>query len=307
MNFKKLTPKDYSEYKHFFINQKYIHSAYSLPSIIVWSTEFFQPYGAVDGSTFVVAAEFTKHKERRHLILPVSVNGEYNPAQLYQLAKNTGYDQYFFVTESYINTFGKNQITPFFKIREQTAFKDYVYLTKDLARLEGSKYSKKRNLIKQFTREFVSRNVVKAEPITKPAVHECIEFLEEWCEERDCGKETQEELYCEKQAAINTLEHIEILGINSLLLRIEGNISAFGMASRLTSDMGVFQFEKAFSKIKGLYQYFDNLCARKLFKDYIYINKESDMDLPGLAKAKKSYYPSMRVKSYRLVLKDKGE
>jgi uncharacterized protein len=303
MNFKKLTPKDYSAFKSFFANQKYLHSAYSLSSIIVWSTEFFQPYGAVDGDTFIVGAEFEKHKDRRHLILPVSVNREYTPEQLYQLAKDTGYEQYFFVTEEYINTYGKNQIASFFKIREQTAFKDYVYLTRDLARLEGNKYSKKRNLINQFKRKFEVGKCVKTEPITKAASNECIEFLNKWCEERDCGQETQEELYCEKQAAINTLENIELLGVNGLLLRIDGEVSAFGMASRLTSNMGVFHFEKAFAKIKGLYQYFDNLCARKLFKGYTYINKESDMDLPGLAKAKKSYYPSMMVKSYRLVLR----
>jgi len=303
MNFKKLTPKDYSEFKSFFTNQKYLHSAYSLSSIIVWSTEFFQPYGAVDGDTFIVGAEFEKHKDRRHLILPVSVNREYTPEQLYQLAKDTGYEQYFFVTEEYINAYGKNQIASFFKIREQPAFKDYVYLTRDLARLEGNKYSKKRNLINQFKREFEVGKFVKTEPITKAASNECIEFLNKWCEERDCGQETQEELYCEKQAAINTLENIELLGVNGLLLRIDGEVSAFGMASRLTSDMGVFHFEKAFAKIKGLYQYFDNLCARKLFKGYTYINKESDMDLPGLTKAKKSYYPLMMVKSYRLVLR----
>ncbi len=303
MNFKKLTPYDYSEFKGFFANQKYLHSAYSLSSIIVWSTEFFQPYGAVNGDTFIVAAEFTKNKDLRHLILPVSVNGEYTPEKLHRLAKDTGYEQYFVVTEAYINTYGNDQIASFFKITEQTAFNDYIYLTRDLAKLEGNKYSKKRNLINQFNRDFVARKLVKTEPITEASTNDCIEFLEQWCDERDCGKESQEELYCEKQAAINTLKSIDILGVNGLLLRIDGNVSAFGMASRLTSDMGVFHFEKAFSKIKGLYQYFDNLCARKLFKGYTYINKESDMDLPSLAKAKKSYYPSMIVKSYKLVLR----
>jgi hypothetical protein len=115
MNFKKLTPKDYTEYKHFFANQKYMHSAYSLSSIIVWRTEFFQPYGAVDGDTFIVGAEFTKHKDRRHLILPVSSCNEYTPEKLCQLAKDTGYEQYFFVTEAYINRYGKDQIKSLFQ------------------------------------------------------------------------------------------------------------------------------------------------------------------------------------------------
>ena len=57
------------------------------------------------------------------------------------------------------------------------------------------------------------------------------------------------------------------------------------------------------AEIKGLYQYFDQLCTDRLLNGYRYINKESDMDVPGLAKAKKSYHPVMKIKSYKLILK----
>ncbi|RPJ82238.1 MAG: DUF2156 domain-containing protein [Deltaproteobacteria bacterium] len=71
----------------------------------------------------------------------------------------------------------------------------------------------------------------------------------------------------------------------------------------MTDSIGVLHFEKAFAAINGMYQYFDRECARRLFQKYAYINKESDMGIPGLAKAKKSYYPVMREKAYKLVLK----
>ena len=76
------------------------------------------------------------------------------------------------------------------------------------------------------------------------------------------------------------------------------------MGSYLTDDMGVLNFEKAFSRMKGLYQYFDNQCARRLFDDYRYINKESDMGEANLAKAKKSYHPATMIRSYELTLRD---
>lgn len=302
MNFKKLLPSDYSKLKKFFVHQQYELSAYSLTSIIAWSTEFFHPRGAVDGDTLFVGAEFTKTPDRRHLIMPISINSEYSPEKLYRIAADNGYNQFFFVPENYVSSYGVDYLSSFFVISEQSAFRDYVYLTSDLAKLDGNKYSKKRNLINQFCREFVARKHVTAEPITKDVANECIDFLEEWCEERKCDKESDRELYCEKRAAINTIENIDLLGVDSLLLRIDGKVSAFGMASRLTPHMGIFHFEKAFSKIKGLYQYFDNLCAIKLFRKYTYINKESDMDIPGLAKAKRSYHPVMMIKSFRLVL-----
>jgi hypothetical protein len=91
--------------------------------------------------------------------------------------------------------------------------------------------------------------------------------------------------------------------LNGILIRVDGVVSAFGIASHLTDNMGVLHFEKAFASMKGLYQYFDRECARRLFGNYTYINKESDMGIPGLAKAKKSYHPVMRVKSYKLIAK----
>ena len=81
-------------------------------------------------------------------------------------------------------------------------------------------------------------------------------------------------------------------------------MNAFGISAPLTRDMATLQYEKAFSSIKGLYQYFDNACARMLFNGYTYLNKESDMGIPGLAKAKRSYHPEKIVESVRLTLKE---
>jgi hypothetical protein len=67
--------------------------------------------------------------------------------------------------------------------------------------------------------------------------------------------------------------------------------------------MGILNYEKAFSNVKGLYQFLDNQCAKQLFAGYRYINKESDMSLPNLARMKRSYHPVLRVKSYQLTLK----
>jgi len=132
---------------------------------------------------------------------------------------------------------------------------------------------------------------------------ECIEFLEKWCEERNCSMDEDEDLACEKQAFINTVAHLDIMEVNGMLLRINGEVSAFGITSHLTDDMGALQFEKALVKIKGLYQYLDNLCAKNLLKGYKFTNKESDMSLPGLARAKKSYHPVMMVKSYKMTVR----
>lgn len=305
MNLKHLKIKDYPNLKHFFVGQKYNLCVYSLPSILVWNSDAYQPCGVIHDESLIIAAEFeATHAENRHLILPVSPNREFSPEELYEIAGKLGFDKYWFVPDEYIENCGRSRVESFFEIICQTKLEDYVYLREDLAELKGNKYSKKRNLISQFKKEYDRDGRITVQKITNAVIPDCMDFLEKWCKERDCDKEPGGDLSCEKRAAINMLENIELLQVPGILLRVDGIVSAFGIASHLNKDMGVLHFEKAFANIKGLYQYFDQLCAKLLFSDKKYINKESDMGTPGLAKAKESYHPVMKVRAYELKVKN---
>lgn len=303
INFTQLTPPDYLKYSHYFENQRYPLCAYSLPSIIAWSNTEYKPYGAEYEDAFVVAAEFENAKRNRHLLLPISPKRMFTPEQLVSVATLAGYDAFWFVPRDYVDHFGEDTVGRFFSIEPHAAYDDYIYRVEDLAGLKGNRYSKKRNLIKQFQRAYVDPERVTIEPIQQDNAEACLEFLEEWCRERDCDANDQVDLSCEKQAAINTLVHFDEYDLNGILLRIDGKVSAFGISAPLTSDMATLQYEKAFGSIKGLYQYFDNACARMLFNGYTYLNKESDMGIPGLTKAKRSYHPVKMVYSVKLNLK----
>ncbi len=304
INFKPLKPIDHDNYRSYFKNQRYPLCAYALSSIIAWTNKEYKPFGAEFEGAFIVASEFEKEKKNRHLLLPISPEREFSPDELASLSKMSGYTQYWFVPEEYVNRFGQDAVEKYFQVKPHAAYDDYVYLAEDLAELTGNRYSKKRNLIKQFRRNYVDQGRVEVEPIDENNAESCLIFLEEWCEERDCDSDDQVDLSCEKKAAINTLNHIAVFDLKGLLLRIDGKVNAFGISAPVTQDMATLQYEKAFSRIKGLYQYFDNACAQRLFDGFVYLNKESDMGIPGLAKAKKSYHPVKIVKSFKLVLKD---
>ncbi len=302
MIMKEITYSDYPSLKKYFNNQRHMLCVYTLPSIIAWSNEYYRPYGVIEKDTLIIGAEFTEEKENRHLILPVSPSKEYSPKELCSIAQKYGFDNYWFVPGSYIDKYGKKEVESYFKISLQKEYSDYVYLKTDLSELKGNRYSQKRNLIHQFERDYVERNRIETGEIKSQLSVECIDFLEQWCIERDCDSVNNENLACEKNAIINTLSHIDMLDITGMYLRVDGEMSAFAIAAYLTNDTVVLHFEKAFASIKGLYQYFDRLCAKSLFDGYKFINKESDMNIPGLAKVKKSYHPAMIIKSYKLVL-----
>lgn len=303
MKFKRLTYDDYHDLKPFFVGQPYRICEYSLPALIAWQTSAYQPWYAIADDALIIAAEFPGADHQRHLVLPIAGDRRFPPETLCRLAGDLGHTAFSFVPGDYVAAYGVARIETCFHLTEQTENEDYVYRTRDLAELKGNRYAAKRNLIRQFKRQFPEPGRIRTEAITAASVPECIAFLEAWCLERDCDADEEGDLACEKKAILHTLSHIGMLDVKSLLVRLDDRVSAFAVGTGLTPDMGVLHFEKAFTWIKGLYQYVDQLCARTLFSGYRYINKESDMGIAGLARAKKSYHPVMRVKSYALTLK----
>jgi len=303
MKFNPITVDDYHTLKRFFEKQAYHLSTYSLFSIIVWSNHKLRTYFTLENDTLVIFNEPDFEQKGRHLILPLSLTDNVDPEYLHILAKKTGFTEYCFIPETFLNRFDRNQVEDYFTVTEQPEFEDYIYLTEDLVRLKGNKYAKQRNLIHQFSNAYLNKNRTAIEMITPDNVGDCMDFLKKWCDQRNCDFDENEGLACEKLAAINALNNLDRLEACGILIRIDGIVSAFGIASYLTDDMGILNFEKAYSNIKGLYQFLDNECAKRLFSKYKYINKESDMNLPNLAQSKNSYNPVMKLKSYCLTIR----
>jgi hypothetical protein len=303
---KPLNPSYYHHLKRFVEGQRNRLSAYSLPSVIVWSNDIYQPFYTIEDNTLIFCTESTRRPENRHLILPFSPGREFSPGELNDIAGRLGFIEYWFVPQDYIERHGCSAVESYFEVIEQRGYEDYIFLVRDIAQLKGRRYAKKRNLIHQFTRAYIETGRVEVEKISPSNAPDCLDFLEKWCEDYPCDSDQEESLACEKRAAINMLNNIEVFEVDGLLIRVDGQVSAFGVRTHLTENMAVLIFEKAFSHIKGLYQFLDYECARQLFTGYEYLNKESDMGIDGLAQSKQSYYPTMRVKSYRLKMRVSG-
>jgi len=179
---------------------------------------------------------------------------------------------------------------------------DYIYNSRDLAALAGGKYSKKRNLIAQFNKQTAAARKVELAPITSAVSAACLDLLDRWGHSPETGAHL-EMLDCERKAIINSLKNFETLEMRGVLALIDGQAAGFAFGSRLNADTFVLNFEKALDNVKGLYQFLDNELAKSLPPQYAYINKESDLEKPGLIKAKDSYYPVRKVRSYALTLK----
>ncbi|MDD5711632.1 MAG: phosphatidylglycerol lysyltransferase domain-containing protein [Smithellaceae bacterium] len=303
MNFKPIEVGDYPLLKPYFAEQSYDLSVYSLMSIIVWSSRLFTASYIIEDGSVIISSDSVREPEDRHLILPVGAGAARNPEELRELARRMGFQAYHFVPETYLEKYPLAEWERLFVLCLQPEYEDYLYLTDDLVELKGNKFSKKRNLLHQFDRSYLRADRISVEDVTASNAEECLSFLEKWCSQRDCDEASNQYLACEKQAAIKAIEHIKELEAAGIAVRVDGEVCAFGIGSRLTKDTAVLNFEKAFSEIKGLYQFLDNQCARRLFAGYRYINKESDMGIEELAQSKNSYNPIRRIKSYLLTCK----
>ena len=298
MKFTRIADNDYDRLAPFFAAQPYELCEYSLPGILAWSGASYYPCAVVHHDRLLLGAEYPGHPEYRHLLLPLG-RPEPGPPELLALVREVGYPAYWFVPHAYLDRHGRELTEQFFQVTEQPGYHDYIYQVRDLAELKGNLYAKKRNLIKQFERAHAPERLF-FEPITPAGIKPCIAFLEEWCEQEGCFQQGDRSLECEMEAAVNMLGLVERVRAEGLILRIDGVISALAMASPLTADMVVLQFQKACKTIKGLYQFFDRECALRLCHGYTWVNKESDMGRAGLAHAKRSYHPARMVRSYEL-------
>jgi hypothetical protein len=179
-------------------------------------------------------------------------------------------------------------------------FFEYVYRSSDLANLPGRPYLKIRHQLNRFHR----RCSYGTEPISRENAGEVREFLERWCDWRDC--EADPVLANEREAILFALDHLEILGLSGLLIRVEdwmgatgaGRIGAMAIFQELSPGTAVIHFEKGLPDCEGIYRAINHETALLLRDRYPCINRESDLGVPGLREAKERYHPHHMVGVY---------
>ncbi len=173
---------------------------------------------------------------------------------------------------------------------------DYVYLAEKMATLKGKKLHSKRNHINSFKKNISDWSF---ETITVDNLDECWEMNKIWCIETGCKDD--EDLYNENCATKVFIRNFSELGLDGGLIRVDGEVIAYTLGEILNSDTYVIHIEKALKSIQGAYPMINREFAEWVHNTYphiVYINREEDMGLDGLRKAKRSYYPEKMEEKY---------
>ena len=174
---------------------------------------------------------------------------------------------------------------------------DYVYSTLDLIQLSGRKYHRKKNHLNQFIKHIQ----YEYQELDLELVECFIDMQEEWCKMRECTEIP--DLLSEDYAVHTALTHFEELDYRGGAIKIDGRIEAFSLGEGLNENTAVIHIEKANPEIPGLYNAINQMFCSDAWAEFEFMNREQDLGVEGIRKAKESYLPHHMINKYTIMKK----
>lgn len=182
---------------------------------------------------------------------------------------------------------------------------DYIYSIDALAELKGKKLQRKRNHCNHF--RLLHPNATIA-PITDENTPQVLAMLEQWYAQRKQVDPTAS-FHLEQVAITKALRYRKELGMEGLVLEEKSHVIAMTLGSPLSEHTFDVHFEKAIDSYMGAYAVINREFARYVKEKYPniqWLNREDDMGLEGLRKAKLSYCPHRLIEKSWACLKEDG-
>ncbi len=171
---------------------------------------------------------------------------------------------------------------------------DYIYLTQDLIDLKGRKFHGKKNHLNYFKKTYEYEYVEMDSSMAEDAMI----FIDEFNRRKEVPEHEMAMLKMEEEAMEDVFQNIEAVGYSAGAILIDGKIEAIAIGGQLGGNMITEHVEKANTDFRGLYQAINNEFCKNVASRAKYINREEDMGIPNLRKAKLSYQPCKLLEKY---------
>ena len=169
---------------------------------------------------------------------------------------------------------------------------DYVYSREKLAELKGKKLHGKRNHINKFMLDHPDWEYKK---ITPDVYDRCIGVYDDW-KAKKIMDETEYEN--ERRSVTLAINNMEELGLTGGVIIFDGAIQAFTIGEQINHNTQLIHIEKADGSVNGLFPIINREYVQHECKNVEFINREEDMGVEGMRKAKRSYHPDHMVEKY---------
>ena len=278
---KEIKAQDKELFDSFFKKEKRISQEVCFSNLYMWKAGYNMRYDIVDGF-LVVFAGYEPIGEYFHF--PI---GEGNKREVllkldkYMLDEYGSYSVRKLLAEDATQL--KDLMPGKFVFEQNREFFDYVYAADDLISLKGKKFHTKKNHLNTFkkTYNFVYNN------ITPDNLERCRNRTLEWIKERNSDPDMEEYI-----AADRMFRHYFELGLKGAFLTVDDRIVALTVGENNFGTV-IIHVEKADPTVKGAYTAINQMFLENEFPDAKLVNREEDLGIEGLRKAKLSYHPTI--------------
>lgn len=291
--FKPLSLEDRELFLNYLDDYPFETYEYSFLTLYMWRNYFQAEYALVDNALVI---KKYKENEGACFMEPLGYTSETLPHivenLLWMRKKDAMFTSLFKVIEEPFvsklkELYGKKLICS-----ANRNYADYIYLTSDLISLSGKKLQKRKNQYRQFVKNY---NYCIKDLHEEGVKEDCLSFARKWYEK---SFSKTKEMFYELEGLKEIFEHLAEFSPLGMAVYVDGRIVGFTMGEKLNSSLATVHVEKGDINFKGIYAFINKTFAEKYLKDTLYINRQEDMGIPGLRRAKQSYDPYKLVKKY---------
>ncbi len=288
LNFKKVETSDVEIIRKYTYNNSIFACEKTVVNLIVWQKAYNNMFAEKDGMLFLKSGK----EQSQSFGLPVCDDLKKGLDLIFNYTA-PNLPRFWVQDDGKIEVFrkilgGNYDISP---VRD--AF-DYIYLREDLANLSGKKYHSKRNHIASFKKQFNWH----FEMINEQNKYEVLQCAKQWYAENN--DRMDEYMAFEKEGVKTILENMSLLKVSGGAIYVDDKVVAFTLGSPINDNVYDIHIEKALKDYATAYTVINNEFTKTLV-DYKYINREDDMGLEGLRKAKLSYKPEILLKKFSCI------
>ncbi len=284
IQFKSISPEDKEIIESFLLKYPSLCTvSTSFTGMISWEVVYHSQWAIIDDTLLFKLINVTDKRE--HFMQPIGKFPKVLQKKLLDYAQNLSYKlKIFGISKEFIVRF--SDFISNFELRQLRELDHYIYAAEDIAHLKGRNYQAKRNLINQFETNYQWTS----EPITSENIQDCIDLVKIIYPPE--ALDTHSFLPYELKALDYVLQNFQLLNEEGILIRVDGKVVAFSIFEPINPSTSIVHFEKAIKEYKGLYQLINRETSLKILsKGCSFINREEDMGIEGLRKAKLSYHP----------------
>ncbi|WP_234123463.1 DUF2156 domain-containing protein [Clostridium hydrogenum] len=285
LEFKNITIEDKSIFDMYLKGYDFRTSEYSFTSLLIWRKGCDIQYCIYENALIIKKKDF---KGKYHFMQPIGYNKE-NLRKIVEKLKEYKEENnmdYLFkdVENSFLDDI-KNIYGEKFDVENDIDNFDYIYQSEKLISLSGKKLHGKKNHYNNFIKNYNYNVKDFSEP---NVVKECIAAAEKWYDENYNGDSY---LTYELEGIKEILSYFDTLNLKGLAVYIDNELAAFTIGEIVNNNMAIVHIEKGRKDVNGIYVFINKTFVERYFSGIEYINREQDLGIEGLRKAKMSYQP----------------